>query len=291
MKCPNCGTTYTEHETICPTCGQPLSNANYTPVISHSVKRKKKATILLFLLLFLLLIAGGGIGSYIYLNQVEKKCTEAVDQIFSMAHNMDFSSADPSYLPEPLQKNPDIRSWIENNIYQSLDSYYLDTLLTNNGIEIDMDKICDEILLSANYSITDVQTSFSRCTVTVQTKNTDFSGLPEAIAKEIEENHAENNSFWQHLQDFFSSIFSSPKDNKEETEPHENHWDTKSESQEEDSSLSSIYEEFKKSAPQTTESGTFTFGISNGHWTLLSMDKDLFLSYYGFPDLDWESLQ
>lgn len=296
MKCPNCGRPYEENETICSSCGQPLSNAQYTPVVSHSARRRKEQNdlsdntataggrhrpkrrrrrLLLVLLLVMVLIGGGTGGYFFYINQITRRCEDAVRQIFTMAESMDFSSVDPSYLPESLQENPNIRDYIREYVNTTLKEYQIDELLDAAGIEIDTDELCDEILSSASYTITGTQTTYNRCIVSVHTENTDFSTLPDAIAQEIEDNIS-GSSFWDSLQDFFSSIFSGHRHDGEE--------DT-SEEQTDSDSFSTLYEDFRKTAPTTETDGTIVFGIADGQWTLLSMDEELFYSYYGLSAL------
>ena len=185
---------------------------------------------------------------------------------------MDFSSVDPSYLPEALQENPDIRDYVRNYVNDSLEEYGVDGILERAGITIDTDELCNEVLQSAAYEITDVQTSYNRCTVFVHTENTDFSTLPEAISQEIEDNIS-SSSFWDSLQDIFSSIFSGH--GHDGTDEEESNSDI----------LASLYDDFRESAPTTETNGTIVFGIADGQWTLLSLDEDLFYSYYGLSAL------
>ena len=45
------------------------------------------------------------------------------------------------------------------------------------------------------------------------------------------------------------------------------------------------YEEARETTPKTETTGTIVYGISDGHWTLLSLYEDLLYSYYGIhPD-------
>ncbi len=293
MKCPNCGRPYEENETICPSCGQPLSNARYTPVASHPSRRKKsnqeipesgspdgvthkskkKGRRLLLVLLILIILAAAGAGGYFYyIHQVTGRCEDAVRQIFTMAKSMDFSSVDPAYLPEALQENPNIRDYIREYVNDTLEEYQVARILDAAGIDIDTDELCDEILRSASYTITGTQTSYNRCTVSVHTENTDFSTLPETIAGEIE-NSVSGSSFWDSLRDLFSSIFSGHGHEEENEE------------QEDSDLFSSLYDDFRKSAPMTETDGTIVFGIDHGQWTLLSMDEELLYSYYGLSAL------
>lgn len=298
MKCPNCGKPYDEQETICSSCGQPLSNARYTPVTSSSRRRKEKTEQadtpasgdspkksrrkrrrwLLLLLIFFLLIGAGLGGYFFYINQIKERCQGAVRQIFSMAESMDFSSVDSSYLPPALQENPDIREYVDDYVRNALEEYRIDGLLERAGITIDTDALCDEIIQSASYEITGTQTTYNRCEVFVHTENTDFSALPEAIAGEVE-NSLSDASFWDSLQDFFSSIFSGRS--------HKGGEDSREHDEDEDL-FASLYEDFRASAPTTETDSSIVFGIENGQWTLLSLDEDLLYSYYGLAALKTE---
>lgn len=276
MKCPNCGQTYGEHDTICSSCGQPLSNAHYTPVTSHSIRQHRKKKHKKFPLIFaaILLLIGGCVGGYFfYINQIRIHCEDAVRQIFSMAENMDFSSVDSSYLPPKLRDNPNIKEYIQEYVDQTLEEYEIDGLLEDIGMEIDVDRLCEELLQSASYTITGSKTSYNRCEIYVHTENTDFSTFPSALAAEIE-NSVSGSSFWDSLKDIFSSIFSGHSHDRETD---------REESQE--ALFDSLYDDFRASAPVTEADGVITFGVSDGHWTLLSADEELFYSYYGLSAL------
>ena len=57
------------------------------------------------------------------------------------------------------------------------------------------------------------------------------------------------------------------------------------EEQEDSDLFSSLYDDFRESAPMTETDGTIVFGIDHGQWTLLSMDEELLYSYYGLSAL------
>lgn len=275
MECPNCGQTYNEHDTICSSCGQPLSNAHYTPVTSHSSRphRKKKRKKYPWIIALILLLLAGCIGGYFfYISQIKSRCEDAVHEIFSMANRMDFSSVDSSYLPPALQENPDLKEYVEDYVNQALEEYQIDGLLEDAGIEIDIDRLCEELLQSATYTITGSKASYNRCEVYVHTENTDFSTFPSALAEEIQ-NSLSGSSFWDSLKDIFSSIFSGHRHDEEDNEESDT------------ALLDSLYDDFRASAPSTEADGVITFGISDGQWTLLSVDEEIFYSYYGLSDL------
>ncbi|MCD8021255.1 MAG: zinc ribbon domain-containing protein [Clostridiales bacterium] len=287
MICPNCGQPYEEHETICSQCGQPLSNASYTPVDANSSKEEKKPPvrrrrryrkIMIFLLILILLAAIATAGYHYYIYQIEKQCRAAVDEIFTMAQDMDFSAVGSSYLPEILQKNPNIKELIEEQLEKSLEENDLKLLLDYAGVEMDTDELCDEIIRSASYEITDVQTTYNSCTITVHTENIDYSSLFSSLSGEVTEALSEttsSESIWESIRDAIFSLFSSH--GGEEQEDHE-------EEEEQDiltDVLQPIYEEAKENASRTTTDGTIVFGIQDRQWTLLSIDENLFYSYYG----------
>ena len=271
MTCPNCQTPYTGEETLCKNCGMPLGNADYTPVSSHyrhQRKKRRKWSFVLLILLFVLIV-GGIIGYNYYISLVKKNCEQATQEIFSMAHEMDFSSVDPSYLPDELKENPDIPSFIQNQLEQLLDEQIWDEILEAGDIEIDADSLCNEIIRSATYEITDITADYHSCTVTVHTENIDFTQLPETLTERFFENQNENSSLWNNLKKLFSSMFSSTDEEEEDLAELLYKW----------------YEEARETTPKAETTGTIVYGISDGHWTLLSLDEDLLYSYYGIhPD-------
>lgn len=267
MNCPNCNTPYREHETVCIKCGQPLSNAAYT-TIDRPRGEKRRRLPLLILLILLLITAAAGIGYFYYIKTIEKKCREVTTQIFSYAHAMDFSSVDSAYLPDELKENPDIRELIQKEMERTFEGSGLDSLFKYKEYGLDLDWLCDEIVSSASYEITQVDTDYKSCRVTVRTENTDFSALPAAIYDSFTNSQNENNSLWDTIGNFFSSIFYG--DNTSQEELTEN--------------LKQIYEDVKAQTPKTTETGIIEYGISHGKWTILSVDKQLFYSYYGISE-------
>lgn len=272
MKCPNCGQTYEEHDTICSSCGQPLSNAHYTPVTSHSARqhKKKKHKKYPWIITVTLLLVIGCIGGYFfYISQVRIRCEDAVHTIFSMAKTMDFSSVDSSYLPPALQENPNLKEYVKEYVDQTLEEYQIDGLLEDVGMEIDIDRFCEELMQSASYEITGSKASYHRCEIYVHTENTDFSTFPSALAEEIQ-NSFSGDSFWDSLKDIFSFFFSG-----------HNHKNETDDAESQEALLDSLYDDFRATAPSTEADGVITFGISGGKWTLLSVDEELFYSYYG----------
>lgn len=272
MTCPNCQTPYTGEETLCKNCGMPLGNADYTPVSSHyrrhQRKKRRKWPFVLLILLFVLIV-GGIIRYNYYISLVKKNCEQATQDIFSMAHEMDFSSVDPSYLPDGLKENPDIPSFIQNQLEQLVDEQIWDEILEAGDIEIDADSLCNEIIRSATYEITDITADYHSCTVTVHTENVDFTQLPETLTERFFENQSENSSLWNNLKKLFSSMFSSTDEEEEDLAELLYKW----------------YEEARETTPKTKTTGTIVYGISDGHWTLLSLDEDILYSYYGIhPD-------
>lgn len=267
MICPNCNTSYNGDETICKTCGMPLGNADYSPVSSnhrHQEKRRRKWPFVLLILLTILIV-GGIIGYNYYISLVKKNCEQATHEIFSMAHEMDFSSVDPSYLPDELKENPDISSFIQNQLDEVLDEQIWDEILEAGDIEINSDIICDEIIRSANYEITDITADYHSCTVTVHTENIDFTQLPATLEKRFFETYSESSSFWDSLKKIFSSMFSDAEEEEEDLSDLLYKW----------------YQEARETTPKTETTGTIVYGIADGHWTLLSFDEDLIYSYYG----------
>lgn len=274
MTCPNCKTPYTGEETICKNCGTLLGNADYTPVSSHHRHQRtsrKKWPFVLFIFLFIL-IAGGVIGYNYYIGLVKKNCEQATHAIFDMAREMDLSAVDPSYLPDELKENPSISDFIQNQLEHILDERVWDEILKAGNMEMNTDTLCNEIIRSASYEITDITADYHSCTVTVHTENIDFTQLPEKLAKRFFENQNDSSSLWDNLKKIFSSVFSYA----EEDEEHEENLSDL---------LYEWYQEARETAPKTSATGTIVYGITNGHWTLQSFDDDLLYSYYGIhPD-------
>ena len=268
MNCPNCHTPYKETDITCIHCGQPLSNASYTPVSGKRTGKRRRFLLPAFLGILVFLIAAGSIGYYFYLKTVKEKCREAVEQMFSYASAMDFSEVEPSYLPEPLKENPNIRNLILEEISKTMEEYNLGFLEEYTDYEQIVDWICDEITASASWEITDVTADYNSCQVTVSTQNTDFSLLPSSIYEKLMDSQNENNSLWNSITSFFSYLFNGDEGNEEENLL---------------SDMQSILEEAVKEAPKTSYSGTITFGIKDRKWTLLTLDENLFYNYYGFP--------
>ena len=270
MLCPNCQAPYSETDTICKYCGAPLGNADYTPVSSrhsHQETRRKKWPFVLLLILFVL-IAGGIIGYQYYISLIKKNCEQATHDIFTMAYEMDFSSVDPDLLPEPLKENPDISDYIEEQFDQLLDEHIWNQLLEAGDIEITGDLLCDEIIRSASYEITDVTADYHSCTVTVHTENIDFTEIPNIISQRFAETQKED-SLWENMKKIFSYLFSSGEDEQDFSEL-----------------LYEWYEEARETAPKTETTGTIVYGIEDGHWTLKSFDEDLIYNYYGIHQPD-----
>ena len=152
---------------------------------------------------------------------------------------------------------------------QLLDEQIWDEILEAGDIEIDADSLCNEIIRSATYEITDITADYRSCTVTVHTENIDFTQLPETLTERFFENQNENSSLWNNLKKLFSSMFSSTDEEEEDLAELLYKW----------------YEEARETTPKTETTGTIVYGISDGHWTLLSLDEDLLYSYYGIhPD-------
>ncbi len=159
MKCPNCSASYDKDTKYCPRCGHPLSDADYTPLsVKEQRKDKKKYVLLIILILCVLIAAGSFFGYRFYINMVAVRGREAVDQIFQMAHDLDFSPVDPMYLPEELKENPNIRSLIKEKLNEAGEGDHGKNNLNGYILRVlDVDEICDDIVSSASYEILSVE--------------------------------------------------------------------------------------------------------------------------------------
>ena len=270
MNCPNCNAPYDGELKYCPECGHPLSNAHYTQLSDRkSIQNQKKSRRILLIIVILLLAAAaaGLIGYRVYLGLIEKKCREATDKIFAVAHDLDFSSVDPDLLPEELRDEPDVRSLIRSRLYESLNvdpdsiaggyiSKYLDT-----------DRLLDDIVSSASYEILSTDADYHSCRVTVRTSNTDYSALQSTVYEELKKQISDTDSLWKAMRDFFSSIIGGDQEDSDNPDLSEK--------------LAEIYRTAKEKTPDVSSTGTLTFGIEDGAWTLTDLDEDLFFSYYG----------
>lgn len=271
MTCPNCGTPYSEHETICKKCNQPLGNAHYTPIRSHASrrragkqKRKRRWLLPVFLLLFILIV--GGVCCYFYyIHQIKKNCEAVTHEIFTYAEKMDFSDIDASYLPEPLQENPDIKSFISNHISSVLEENGLDALFDLSQTELDADLICKEIMESASYEITDITADYRSCTVTVHTQNVDFTRLPDIISQKADALlDGPSESLWEGIKNLFHDIFIEDEESEDMTE-----------------TLYEWYQEAMEDAPLKEADGSIVYEMTDGSWKLAKIDTNLFYAYYG----------
>lgn len=268
MTCPNCQRPYIENETICKHCGTPLGNADYKLVSSryrHQNKARKKWPFVLLLLMFIL-IAGGIIGYQYYISLIKKNCQQTTNEIFTMAHEMDFSSVDPAYLPDFLKEDPYVSDYIEDQFQQLLDENVWTRILEAGDIEIDGEILCSEIIRSASYEITNITADYHSCTVTVHTENIDFTKIPETISRRFTETQEED-SLWDNMKKIFSYMFSSGDEEQDLSEL-----------------LYEWYEEAREAAPKTDYTGTIVYGIVDGQWTLTSFDEDLIYNYYGLNE-------
>lgn len=271
MNCPNCGTPYDAGTSLCPVCNTPLGNASYTPV-EGTPKKKGGKVLILFCILALLLCLGCG-GYYYYLKIVEKECRQVTERLMQCAHDLDFSSFGKENLPSPLSENMDIKKYISGEMDALLEEQGISDLLKALDIDVKYDRVYDQIMSRAGYSIKDVKASYNRCTVTMATSNIDYS---EAVKKSKEdlsstiENLSSPEGWWSGIKNWFSSFFGEEAEEGEE--------DSSS-----GKSLTDLMEEYIRDQEPVTVTGSIVYGIKDGKWTLLSVDPSLFYNYYGFP--------
>ena len=270
MNCPNCGTPYDAGTSLCPVCNTPLGNAAYTPV-EGIPKKKGRKTLVLICFLGLLLCLGCG-GYYYYLRSVEKECRQTTEQLMQCAHDLDFSSFGKENLPSPLSENMDVKDFISREMDALLEDQGISDLLRALDIDVTYDRIYDQIMSRAGYSIKEVKAGYNRCTVTVTTSNIDYS---EAVRKTKEDlsstidRLSSPEGWWNGIKNWFSSFFGEEQEEEEENASVE--------------SLTDIMEKYISRQEPVTATGSVVYGIRNGKWTLLSVDPALFWHYYGFP--------
>lgn len=271
MNCPNCGTPYDAGTSLCPVCNTPLGNASYTPVEGTPKRKSRKALILICILLLLLCIGCGGY--YYYLNIVEKECRQTTERLMQCAHDLDFSSFGQENLPSPLSENPDIKKSISREMDALLEDQGISDLLKALGIDVRYERVYEQILSRASYSIKDVKASYNRCTVTMTTSNIDYSEAVRNTKEDLSstiDNLSSPEGWWSGIKNWFSSFFGEEGEDREEENSSVK-------------SLTDIMEEYIREQEPVTATGTIVYGIKDGKWTLISVDPALLYNYYGFP--------
>lgn len=274
MNCPNCHTPYEQDARFCPKCGQPLGNADYLPLSGGGKKEKGRSgkIFLIISVICIIIVIAGAIGYYAYIQTVKRKCRQATEDIFTVAHELSFSSVDPAYLPEELKENLDIRTLIQKKLREAFEEDSTAGTLSKYIEEIiDIDTICDDIVSSASYEIVSVDADYHSCRVTVRTENTDYSRVTASVYQELKRRLTDTDSLWQSIGSFFSSIFGEAEDAPDESDPTS---DLKNQ-------LADIYEKAKADTDRVSETGVIEYGIKDGSWTLIDFDEKLFYSYYG----------
>lgn len=276
MNCPNCGNPYDAGTDLCPVCHTPLGNASYTPV-EHSPGRR--GITLLLLLCVLVLFLGLGCGGYwFYLKMVAKECTEVTKRLMDCAHDLDFSSFGQENLPSPLSENLDVKKAISQEMDTLLEDQGVSDLLHALEIDVQYDRVYDQIMSRASYQIEDVKTTYNRCTVTMTTSNVDYSevvrGTKESLSSAIEELSSPDD-WWSGIKNWFSS-FLGEEEKRDEENPGEGEGSGIK-------SLTDVMEEYIDRQEPVTVTGTIVYGIKGGRWSFISVDPALFYNYYGFP--------
>lgn len=271
MTCPNCGETFTTDVAICPICDTLLSNASYTPVEKKKGHKKKRAVIfIVFLIILALLCVGGYFGYEYYKNRVETECKKVTKKIFSYAEKMDFSDVDAKYLPDPLKENPDLRSLISEYIDDYIDDTALGTFLEKTNYKIDGDVICDEIISTASYEITNVTSTYHSCDVTVKTSNKNYADVLNLLTEKVTTELVKDKTFWSALTDSVSQfLFGKEADADSETI---------------NDVLLKYYKECKNEIKSTEYTGVISYGIVDGKWTITNFDTSLIFQYYGISE-------
>ncbi|MBR5046960.1 MAG: hypothetical protein IKX76_01860 [Eubacterium sp.] len=271
MICPNCGTPYDTDRSVCPVCNTPLGNAPYTPV-GKSPGKKGRGIVIFLGVLSLILCLGCG-GYFYYLKMVAKECREVTVQLMQCAHNLDFSPFGKENLPSPLSEKTDVKKDLAERMDALLEEQGILDLLETLGIDVKYDRVYEQILSRAGYEITDVKTSYNRCTVTMTTSNINYSeaveNTKESLSSAIDDLSSPGD-WWSGIKEWFSSFLGEGEDAAPADDSGVK-------------SLTEIMEDYIQKQEPREVTGTIVYGIKGGKWTLISVDPELFYNYYGFP--------
>ncbi len=295
MKCLKCGEENQDGAKFCSRCGEVLGTADYSPVIKEKPAKKKHPGRALLIIL-IVLIAAGAAAYAGYQYYLKKTCLSVTEEVFKCAHNMDFSPLTDQYgaeyFPEIIQENPDLRSYIGEQINSQLkaadSSGYLDSL----GVQIDTDTVCDDIVDSASYEIVRAKTTWNSCTVTVRTSNIDYSQIPAAMEAKLQDTLSNvMNGDFSDLSGSASGLLDSLKNyvqkkiyswfSEEESDDSDDLEEIREQLQEE---LLTWYEDAKNDASRLEETGEIVYQYQDGGWTVSHIDTSLFYTYYGITE-------
>lgn len=212
-------------------------------------------------------------GYYIYIHKVRTECERATRTIFEHARSLDFSDIDPAFLPEELQKNPNIRESLEEEIRNMIRKSKLGGLV--DADIIDIDPLIDWIIEDAQYKITDVSAQWNQCTVTVEVRNLDFTKLPSSLYEEMQSEMTDPSSpIWQKVFRSIKELFGGQEEENEEEEPAPNWAEV----------LKEYYKNSKEKVMKEKTVGTITYGFDGykiTDWKIKDFDKNLISGFYG----------
>lgn len=271
MTCPNCGNPHEPGTTICPFCGAPLGNAQYRPAEIRPSGKKKGWII--FLCVLLVLCSLGYAGYLYYLKAVEKECLQITETFMECAGNLDFTPMGRDNLPPPLSEEPDLKKILTEKIDTILEERGLTGLLSSAGIGIDYDSVFKQLMSRSAYSVTGVDTTWNKCTVTLTTANVSCPDAIDHLREKIAaaEETGSPAGWWEGLKGWLKSILGG------EEEP----------VREQDSpTISEELQEILSAEKVNTVTGTIVFGIRDMRWTILSADSALLSNFYGFPTVN-----
>lgn len=270
MNCPKCGTPYEPDTKFCSTCGHPLDDADYRFISKKDYRKKKLSSIAARLIAAAaILVIVAMIGYHAYIQFIKKHCRQAVDEVFQAAHEMDFSSIDPEYLPDKMKENPNIRTLLKEELSKVIGKDTTANPLAAYLSEvIDIDMICDDIISTASYKILSVEADYHTCKVTVRTENTDYSKVFDNLYSDIQERITDNESIWESIGSFFSSIFGGDDDSSDKKPDLTGQ-------------IREFYQDAKDKTDKLSITSTIEFGFEDGSWDLTAVDPELFYTYYG----------
>ena len=262
---------YENNNLLCSEGPTPSGNTPFR-MISRQTRRFPKVVLIAPVVIILLLIMST-LGYYIYIHKVEVECRRATDTIFEHAKTLDFSDIDPAYLPESLQKNPNIRNTLEEEIRNRIRESELGALI--DADKVDIDPLIDWIIEDAQYRITDVSPSWNQCIVTVEVRNLDFAQLPSSLYEEMQSEMKDPSSpIWQKIFRSIKKLFGN-QDEEDTEDTEELNWTDV---------LKEYYENSKDKVKKKKTVGTITYGFDGykiTDWRVKDYDRNLISGFYG----------
>ena len=272
MKCPCCGEIYENDIKICPSCGNPLGNAIYTPIITPEKKSHKKI-ILTFIFVLLSTVSCVSLYAYHqYLAHIKTECKKKTEKIFTAAKAMDFSDISTNDLPDFFKENPDIKGSISSSIDEIISEGRLGSILSESGVSFDNELILKQITSNSSYKITKVEASYNTCKLTVTSGNLDYSDVLKKTGEDLTSAIKNDKSIWTGISETVSEFLLGIKEQNEKI------------SEKVSDTIPSLLEENIANAERLSYTSTISFKLQNGKWKLADCDEKLFYTFYGMPE-------